>query len=380
MSSVEIVLDPRYAPPKTEAGAKSVTRLSELLHIWLTERRPSLTSISRVSRSVRRFIDLNGDLALNDFTKDQMRYFLRELRRVPKMLPRHLLDKPMQAILRYSHDNPGLTTLAPTSIRAYLKDMQMIFNWAIAMDLCASNPANNLRIVDHRDKSKLRVAFDMEDLKLIFERAPLYAGCKAAHRRKHRGTLIIKDSLFWVPLVALFTGARLGEIAEATTNDFKKDGDIVYLDVQAPTGNRRLKTKAANRAIPIHPELIRMGFLRYLERQRELGHRKVFLEIQGQRSIQDSRGWSQYWRHFQESARITDRRKVFHSFRHTFKRACRDCGIDEEVHDVLTGHRPYESGRRYGQGIAFKTLHRAISKVHFEGLDLSHLYEGASAN
>ena len=35
---------------------------------------------------------------------------------------------------------------------------------------------------------------------------------------------------------------------------------------------------------------------------------------------------------------MEDGGKVFHSFRHTFKRMARDAGLSEEMHDALTGH------------------------------------------
>ena len=100
----------------------------------------------------------------------------------------------------------------------------------------------------------------------------------------------------------------------------------------------------------INPELIRIGFLVFVDRQREKRLLRVFEEIEGRRNIRTSGGWSQAWQIYQSGLGIDDRRKVFYSFRHTFKRACREAGIEEEVHDVITVHRAYWSGRRYGKG------------------------------
>src|SRR5271163_3397370 len=68
-----------------------------------------------------------------------------------------------------------------------------------------------------------------------------------------------------------------------------------------------------------------------------------------------------------------DPRKVFHSFRHAFKSACRAARIEEELHDALTGHTTASVGRRYGGGVPLEVLAEAIARVSYRGLDLSHL-------
>ena len=61
---------------------------------------------------------------------------------------------------------------------------------------------------------------------------------------------------------------------------------------------------------------------------------------------------------------ITESAKVFHSFRHTFKRMTRDAELPEELHDALTGHAGKGgAGRTYGRGVSLKPLVRAIDKV-----------------
>ncbi len=59
-------------------------------------------------------------------------------------------------------------------------------------------------------------------------------------------------------------------------------------------------------------------------------------------------------------------KKDFHSFRHTFKRACRDAQISEEVHDALTGHKgPASVGRSYGRGMSVTTMAEALAHVSY---------------
>ena len=67
------------------------------------------------------------------------------------------------------------------------------------------------------------------------------------------------------------------------------------------------------------------------------------------------------------------RRKAFHSFRHTFKSACRAAGVGEEYHDDLSGHQSGDVGDDYGEGYPVTVLEPELAKVKYQGLDLSHL-------
>ncbi len=75
-------------------------------------------------------------------------------------------------------------------------------------------------------------------------------------------------------------------------------------------------------------------------------------------------------------ALFTDSRKVFHSFRHTFKDICRKVGIEEAVHDALTGHTGNSVSRKYGnEQYPLEPLFEAMERYDIAGLDLSHLYQ-----
>ena len=67
---------------------------------------------------------------------------------------------------------------------------------------------------------------------------------------------------------------------------------------------------------------------------------------------------------------ITDRRKVFHSFRHAFKDACRNSGIHQEIHDAFTGHAGSNAGSAYGSGASIKRLVGQMAKLKYEGLKI----------
>ena len=58
-----------------------------------------------------------------------------------------------------------------------------------------------------------------------------------------------RDGKFWLPLIALYSGMRMGEIVQLLASDLKQEGDIWYFDVSRGEGNEKtLKTAAASGA------------------------------------------------------------------------------------------------------------------------------------
>lgn len=62
-------------------------------------------------------------------------------------------------------------------------------------------------------------------------KSPLYTGHKSEGCRHKPGTLVTRDGYFWTPLIALFSGMRLGEILQLQKPDVKQENGIWYFDV-----------------------------------------------------------------------------------------------------------------------------------------------------
>jgi hypothetical protein len=76
------------------------------------------------------------------------------------------------------------------------------------------------------------------------------------------------EAAFWLPLMALLTGARLNELAPLTATDVITDAatDIVSINIKEDQERgRRLKTIGSARLVPGHPELTRIGFLKFVD-------------------------------------------------------------------------------------------------------------------
>ncbi len=93
-----------------------------------------------------------------------------------------------------------------------------------------------------------------------------------------------------------------------------------------------------------------------------------------------ARAWTKWFGRYLGAHVVEHPAKTFHSFRHTFKRACREAALSEEVHHALTGHSGGGVGRRYGRerradgsldrGISLQRLQAEINTVSYPGLAL----------
>jgi integrase len=112
------------------------------------------------------------------------------------------------------------------------------------------------------DARKARDQWSGEELRQLFSSA-VWTGRDPA-RRSAPGTEITRDARFWIPLFCVFEGTRLEEVADLRRKDIRHEAGVWQLGIT--TEHRRLKNHSAKRTIPVHPELIRIGFLEYVAR------------------------------------------------------------------------------------------------------------------
>jgi len=261
-------------------------------------------------------------------------------------------------------------------VNKYMQNVTALFGYAVREGLIPDSPARSLAIPAAPHQEQGRRPFTIDELNAIF-RAPLYVGCRDdLDGYNTPGPQRPKRGRFWVPLLGLWTGMRLAECCQLEAEDITELDGLSIINVGGVGGNRPIKTSSARRKMPIHPELVRIGFLAHVEKVRKGGGGRLFPDLG---LSQDDRGnrFQKWFGRFLRSERvgITDRKAVFHSFRHTFRDAMREAGIDEGRTNALGGwSRGQDIGARYGQGFSAKKLFDAISAIQFSGLDLAHLH------
>lgn len=169
---------------------------------------------------------------------------------------------------------------------------------------------------------------------------------------------------FWIPLICLFSGGRLGEVAQLHLSDIRTDDGIPCFDFN-DTGEKNLKTASSSRIVPIHSALLELGLMDYVERLRKEGKPRLWMNLKLKREGfgQDVGRWFQRYGRKHISA---DKRKSLHSMRHTFITALNRAHVPEAIVAELAGHTHGNIDRdRYGHGFEVRQLKEAIEKLSF---------------
>lgn len=324
-------------------------RLSDLYERWKLFKRPKPKTELEWRLSIERFVALVG-------------------------------DKPVAAITRadvVAFRDARLSKVKPATVQKDLTALKTVLDRAVETETIERNPAAGIDLpnLDHRqdeDDDKRR-PYTASNLQTIFK-LPVFT--EGARPDGGGG-----EAAFWLPLIALFSGLRLSEIAQLLLSDVHEDQVTPFFDIGLKGGGKSLKNRTSRRQMPIHPKLIELGILDYVARLRSAGQSRLFPQITPTKLGSAGGNWAKWWARYVRGETASTRGRgipkddaqVFHSFRHNFKDACRAAELPKEVHDRLTGHSSGDIGSTYGLGVPMDVLARAIAKVSYPDLDLSGL-------
>ncbi|WP_159713344.1 site-specific integrase [Sphingomonas sp. AX6] len=254
-----------------------------------------------------------------------------------------------------------------------LSRLRTLLGWAYQNDLAPANVAEGISVkVADSGKGK-RLPFALDELQAIFA-SPVYANGDRPKGGKG-------EAAYWLPLLGLFTGARLEEIGQLRVSDVQrrnypdKDGKMLagwFLHITESTDERgqanRIKNAASERLVPLHPELERLGFIAYVEALKDQQGR-VFPDLVPNIYGRLTAKWGEWFGpYMRKVCGITDKRKVFHSFRHTFKDYSRRARMPEGVQRQIMGHAGKDVADDYGSGYDLHGLAEAMATYRVPGL------------
>ncbi|MGE3335226.1 MAG: site-specific integrase [Rhodospirillaceae bacterium] len=252
-----------------------------------------------------------------------------------------------------------LPLLKPTARDPYIGSLSCLFKYCVKMGFASNNPATDMRFADPENARDKVLPFNGAQLTTIFSQ-PLFLGYDGCHWDVP-GTTRTRDARYWLPLIALYTGMRRGEILALTRERLIFRNGVWLFDIAAS------KTNAGRRKVPVHSGLMQLGVIEFIQSQPE--RQPIFGGKTG-----NSLG--KFFARFLDSCGLSDPKLNFHSFRHTFIQAARDSGVSVPDIQTLVGHAGNsQTTRTYGDpdnAVAARLLHDLMEQVRF-GVSHAHL-------
>lgn len=264
-----------------------------------------------------------GDRPLGTYQRSDVYDFYRALAQLPKHHGKSPKDrhKTMRELIASATG----TRLTAKTVEGYASRMVALFDrHRDENDPGWINPAEGFGKFDEiGEASSARKMWDGEPLRKLF-RSPVWTGSLSEARPKRKGAHVFANEKYWLPILALYQGARLEELARLVRQEIAIEDGVTYLNItdEDPPGaelerKKGVKTAAAKRRVPLHEAVLDLGFLRYVEYVAPNPGDFIFPRLKANRRKGDKRSekFSQWFTMYRRYAGITDDGYVFHSFR-----------------------------------------------------------------
>ncbi|MEA2094573.1 MAG: site-specific integrase [Pseudomonadota bacterium] len=289
----------------------------------------------------RLFITVTGDIPVDTISHVHARDFKSALLKLPANMNKSPLyrNKSVQQILSMNVEK----TLAIATVNKHLTHCGSLFGWAVSHGYTTLNPFIRMGVKTKRKANQDKLPFEQGDLDKLF-----------TPRVKYR-----HPYYYWMPLLGYYTGCRIEELCQLHTHDIKQQNGTWVFDING-ADEKKLKTLASERLIPIHSHLIDLGFLEFANKpKREM----VFRELKKRRDgySQDVSKWFGRYRH---SVGVAHKKKTFHSFRHTVSLILKNAKVEQKMIIAILGHADRDiSTGVYGGDYDPRVLSEAIETI-----------------
>lgn len=319
-----------------EDKAASKTRIKDKTKRWTTKTARQHVSLARL------FVKMVGSDDPRDMQQRHILAFRYLLDKLPYNHGRSSKDasRPLTEILKRGAELPAdKVGLAGTTIDRYMTEFGTILEVARAAGFVIGDRTTLTSLRVNADSSQNGHRSFTEDELRILSTAPVWTG-RVVDSFVEPGDLIVHDAYYWAPLIVNYSGMRLSEVCAATLDEIDANPKRPQFDI-ADTEVREVKSAAGARRIPIHPELIRLGFLDYVAELRRRGETLLFPDLRA-RGANTPLGnlfdkyWSQILDHALPNAR--KEKKTFHSFRRMLNTAIANAREPDVLRKEMLGH------------------------------------------
>ena len=237
------------------------------------------------------------------------------------------------------------------TVNLHITLLSSVFKWAVDQGYMIRNPAERLTTPLNTRATEQRKAYSSSQLQTVLSKLPDPQG--------------IHPERYWMPVIALYTGLRLEEIAQLRLSDLiSLDGALCF-----NIDGTHLKTASSKRIVPVHPQLLKLGLKVHIEQTKTTEcDAYLFPRLPADRFGRRGRFIGEWYGKFlRKKCEITDSKVTFHSFRHSFATALKHAGAEGPMIAELLGHTLQgQTFGRYAKEYKPSMLYAAVSKIVFD--------------
>ncbi len=402
--------------------AQTISELGQKYIKQVSSKSNEDTTVADDKFALRAFIELIGDEPISSITRGVAEKFREELKRIPRLNGKGIYTKlemaegrriytPMnlrEAIkdadiyeaalgrkeksLAHKKRTLSMEDLKKYSARLSLKTVNKHLSFFIRLfksDLTPSSIRNaspfagimmSKAAVDKaKTKSTQPRIFRDDEIGILFS-SPVWTGTNSMEPRwkirdPKKPIRIFWDALFWVPLIALFSGMRREEICQLRPSDITKIHGVDVISVRGGPG-MHVKNPGAIRDVPIHNVLIEAGILEYVGRMSR--HPRLFQELKPNASGRFGDSFDTMFSPYLKRFVDFPGEVVFHSFRHTFITLLRKkYKVDNALVRDIVGHvRQGVQDQHYLSKSTLEELRECVNLIDASfWCDFTHLFQ-----
>lgn len=332
------------------------------------------------------FAWITGDRELGSYDHRDVAHFKNGLKRLPATFRfgnpvKGAMSRPFADVI---DEIDPITPATARNLKTVNRDLSTMSTVAKHLALTSWKPRiHNTLIMDFAgatvaiqedNNTELRPPWKKEELECLF-RSPLYQGGGAGKNRLKAGSVtprVWHDAAYWAPLIWYYTHACREEICGLEVADVFVDHPVPHIVIRENFTRGRdgekagEKRTARRRKLPLHGEIIRLGFLDYVAAIKAEGHIALFPELY---LFDSKRGGAQFydraWRYMVQW--ITDRMDVevnekgkgpdIHSIRALGSSFYEVDGVNEIMRADIMGHaRSGTNAKHYSKRIKTEGL------------------------
>ncbi|WP_081763566.1 site-specific integrase [Imhoffiella purpurea] len=310
------------------------------------------------------FYQLTGDISTGDVTKEHVQEFKELILKLPSNRSKktQYKDKTARALLKSVI--PENDQISATTKKKYLNRLSSFISWLYKNNYCIAGLTNSLSNVIRSESitHEERKAYTCDDLRKLFNSRHYTTGL---HKEPYR---------FWVPLIGLFTGARLNEICQLYVSDIyqHEDSKIWVIDIndnEKEITKKSVKRPDHRRLIPIHRKLIHLGLIEFAQSTKT---ERLFPELtynERNKYGYKAQKWFNTTYTNQANCNIQTPNTAFHSLRHNLETYLAN-KLEMPIHKIETmmGQKPSGgvSTGRYIKPIELQERSDYINKVNWD--------------